>query len=59
MVQLCELKRPGAYPPHVSFAYDGKFYCFLSGRFLYKNAFYCMNPDHVGELLQLIMGTPA
>lgn len=59
MVQLCELKSPGAYPSHVSFAYEGKFYCFLSDRFLYKNAFYCMNRDYVQELLRLIMELPA
>lgn len=59
MVQLCELKSPGAYPSHVSFSYEGKYYCFLSDRFLYKNAFYCMNPDYVEELLRLVMETPA
>lgn len=59
MVRLCELKNPSAYPSHVSFAYEGKYYCFLSGRFLYKDAFYCMNRDHAAELLRLLMETPA
>lgn len=59
MVQLCELKRPGAYPYHMYFSYGGKYYCFLSGRFLYKNAFYCLDSERAAEALRLLIGTPA
>lgn len=59
MVQLCELKKPGAYPYHVYFSYGGKYYCFLSGRFLYKNAFYCLPRERAEEALRLLIETPA
>lgn len=53
-IRLCKLKNAAVYPENVKFFHDGEFYCFLSDKPLYKNAFYLFTEEYAQYVLNRI-----
>ncbi len=54
-LRFCELENPGDYAEYAAFEYEGKYYCFLSEKLLYKNAFYLFNADYAALLIEALL----
>lgn len=55
LVQVCKVNNPGAYPDDATVFYNGNMYCFLSGRFLYKGAFYYLPANYAEPLIEALL----
>ena len=54
-MRLCRLNNASSYPSGVYFRYEDTDYCFLSDQFLYHDAFYRLNWDHAGKIIEAVM----
>lgn len=54
-MSLCRLDSTSSYPGGVYFSFEGADYCFLSDQFLYHDAFYRLNRDHAGKIIEAVM----
>lgn len=54
-MSLCRLDNTNPYPDGVYFRFEGTDYCFLSDQFLYRDAFYRLNRDHAGKIIEAVM----